>query len=160
MLRDARLPISRNAKATQQRIAGIQSQGGRLVTISEEAVEALAALRRLLSDAESGDLAHHGESVTPGAVEQWIAGHVPAGARSAVFRIRGRPDLAPADRITPALAALLAERKMVTLEDAARSLEVPPGEVEECARRDPRQFGILGGSVPALFQPATGAEVR
>ncbi len=162
LLRDARLAIPRGAKATQQRIAGLQSQGGRLVTISEEAVEALAALRRLLSDAESGDLAQHGEPVSAGAVERWIAGHLPA-ALDPLFSDFGgtRPDpVAPADRITPALAALLAERKMVTLEDAARSLEVPPGEVEECARRDPRQFGILGGSAPALFQPATGADVR
>ncbi len=150
LLRDARLPISRNAKATQQRIAGMQEQGGRLVTVSEEAVEALAALRRLLSDAESGDLAHHGEPVTPGEVERWIAGHVPAALDPLLSELRAA---APADRIAPALAALLAERKMVTLEDAARSLEVPPGEVEECARRDPRQFGILGGSTPALFQP-------
>ncbi len=162
MLRDARLPISRNAKVTHQRIAGILAQGGRLVTISQEATEALAALRRLLSDAESGDLAHHGEAVTPGAVEQWIAGHLPPALDPLASEFGGAlPDpVAPADRITPALAALLAERKMVTLEDAARSLEVPPGEVEECARRDPRQFGLLGGSIPALFQPSTGAEGR
>jgi hypothetical protein len=162
LLRDARLPIPRGAKATQQRIAAIEAQGGRLVTVSEEAVEALAALRRLLSDAESGDLAHHGEPVTPFAVEQWIAGHLPAALDPLISEFGGdRPDpIAPAERITSALAALLAERKMVTLEDAARSLEVPPGEVEECARRDPRQFGILGGSVPALFQPVTASEVR
>lgn len=160
LLRDARLPIPRTAKATQQRLADLQTQGARLVTVSEEAVEALAALRRLLSDAESGDLAHHGEAVTPGAVEQWIAGHLPGALDPLVSCFGGtKPDpLAPADRITPALAALLAERKMVTLEDAARSLEVPPGEVEECARRDPRQFGILGGSTPALFQPTAGAD--
>lgn len=155
LVRDARLPISRNAKATQQRIAGMREQGGRLVTVSEEAVEALAALRRLLSDAESGDLARHGEPVTPGEVERWIAGHMPAALDPLLSELRAA---APADRIAPALAALLAERKMVTLVDAARSLEVPPGEVEECARRDPRQFGILGGSTPALFQPTAAAE--
>jgi len=156
MLRDARLPIPRTAKVTNERIATLREQGGRLLTISQEAVEALAALRRLLSDAESGDLAHHGEPVTPGAVEQWIAGHLPTALDPLVSEF-GATSPAPID-LTPALAALLAERKMVTLEDAARSLEVPPGEVEECARRDPRQFGILGGSTPALFQPAIGAE--
>jgi hypothetical protein len=156
LLRDARLPIARTAKVSNERIAALQAQGGRLVTVSEEAVEALAALRRLLSDAESGDLAQHGEPVSPVAVEQWIAGHLPAALDPLFSELGGtRPD-----PIAPALAALLAERKMVTLEDAARSLEVPPGEVEECARRDPRQFGILGGSAPALFQPATGADVR
>jgi hypothetical protein len=158
LLRDARMPIARTAKVSHQRIAGIQEQGGRLVTLSQEAVEPLAALRRLLSDAESGDLAHHGESVTPGAVEQWIAGHLPAALDQLVSEFGASPPT-PTD-LTPALAALLAERKMVTLEDAARSLEVAPVEVEECARRDPRQFGILGGRVPALFQPVTASEAR
>jgi hypothetical protein len=160
LLRDARSPIPRTAKVTNERLAGIQAQGGRLLTISEEAVEALAALRRLLSDAESGDLADHGEPVTAGPVEQWIAGHLPAALDPLLVGLgASRPvTIAPPDRITAALAALLAERKMMTLEDAARSLEVPPGEVEECARRDPRQFGILGGGAPALFQPATRAE--
>jgi hypothetical protein len=156
LVRDARLPIPRTAKVSNQRIAGLQEQGGRLVPVSQEAVEVLAALRRLLSDAESGDLAHHGESVTPGAVEQWIAGHLPA----ALDQLVSGFGAAPLDRITPALAALLAERKIVTLEDAARNLEVAIGEVEKCARRDPRQFGILGGSVPALFQPITASEAR
>jgi hypothetical protein len=154
LLRDARLPIAATAKACLQRIAGIQKQGGRLVTVSQEAVEALAALRRLLSDAESGDLAHHGEPVLSGAVEKWIAGHLPAALDPLVSEF-GAPAPAPISDITPALAALLAERKMVTLEDAARSLEVAPVEVEKCARRDPRQFGILGGRIPALFQPVT-----
>ena len=155
LLRDARLPISRGAKACHQRIASIQEQGGRLITVSQEAVEALAALRRLLSDAESGDLAHHGEPILSGAVEKWIAGHLPAALDPLVSEF-GAPG--PTDPLTPALAALLAERKMVTLEDAARSLEVAPGEVEKCARCDPRQFGILGGRVPALFQPVTISE--
>jgi len=158
LLRDARLPINQGAKKCHELIAGLQQQGGRLVTVSQEAVEALAALRRLLSDAESGDLAHNGESVTPGAVEQWIAGHLPAALDPLVSEFGAAPPAA-AD-LAPKLAALLAERKMVTLEDAARSLEVAPGEVEEYARRDPRQFGILGGKVPALFQPVTAAEAR
>jgi hypothetical protein len=163
LLRDARLPIPRTAKVTHQRLAGIQSQGGRLVTVSQEALEALAALRRLLSDAESGDLAHHGEPVTPGAVERWIAGHLPSALDPLLSEFGGTPaePVPPAsDRIASALAALLAEQKMVTLEDAARSLEVPPGEVETCARRDPRQFGILGGSAPALFQPITASDAH
>jgi hypothetical protein len=155
LLRDARLPISRGAKITSQRIENIQQQGGRLVTISQEAIEALAALRRLLSDAESGDLAHHGEPVTSGAVEQWIVGHVPA-ALDPLLSEFGAMAI-PTD-LTAALATLLAERKMVTLEDAARSLAVPPGEVEDCARCDPRQFGILGGRSAALFQPIAASE--
>jgi hypothetical protein len=157
LLRDARLPIAPTAKACHQRIAEIQRQGGRLVTVSQEAVEALAALRRLLADAESGDLAHHGEPVLSGAVEKWIFGHLPAALDPLISEFGTPPSTALPD-LTSALAALLAERKIVTLEDAARSLEVALVEVEKCARRDPRQFGILGGRVPALFQPVTISE--
>jgi hypothetical protein len=156
LLRDARTPpIPPTAKACHLHIASLRERAGRLTTVSQEAVAALAALRRLLSDAESGDLAHDGEPVSSGAVEQWIASHRPAALDGLVSAI-GAPgdDSDP----TPRLAALLAERKMVTLEEAARILEVAPGEIEECAHRDPGQFGFLGGSVPALFQPVTISE--
>jgi len=158
LLRDARLGIPRTAKASHQRIAAIEEQGGRMVTVSQEAVEALAALRRLLSDAESGDLAHRGEPVRAEAVEQWIAGHLPPELDQLVSEFGA--SVPPKSDLAPRLAALLAERKIIKLEAAARSLEVTPGEVEECSRRDPRQFGFLGGSVPTLFQPVTpsGAE--
>jgi len=158
LLRDARLPVSRTAKVTNQRIAQMQSQGGRWVTVSQEAAEALAALRRLLSDAESGDLAHHGDSVSPASVEQWIAGHCPASLDPLVSEL-GTASSVTSD-LAMRLAALLAEKKMIKLEEAAASLEATPGEVETCARSDPRQFGILGGRVPALFQPVAGAAAR
>jgi hypothetical protein len=158
LLRDARLPVSRTAKVTNQRIAQIQSQGGRWVTVSQEAAEALAALRRLLSDAESGDLAHHGDSVSPASVEQWIAGHLPQALDPLVSELGSAA--ASTNELAAKLAALLAEKKMMKLEEAAASLEATPGEVETCARSDPRQFGILGGRVPALFQPVASAPAR
>ncbi len=158
LLRDARLAVSRTARVTNQRIAAMQNQGGRWVTVSQEAVEALAALRRLLSDAESGDLAHHGESVTPASVEQWIAGHVPSSLDRLVTELGSAS--AAANDLAPKLAALLAEKKMLKLEEAALHLEATPGEVEKCARSDPRQFGLLGGRVPALFQPVAAGDPR
>jgi hypothetical protein len=158
LLRDTRMPpIPRTATATHKHIAALSERGGRLMTVSQEAATALAALRRLLSDAESGDLAYDGEAVTPAAVEEWIAGHRPAALDHLVSAFQ--VPVHDGD-LTPALAALLAERKMVRLADAARSLEVAPVEVEECARRDPGQFGILGGSVPALFQTVTLESTR
>jgi hypothetical protein len=156
LLRDARLPISPTAKVTNQLLASLEKQGGRMLPVSQEAVEALAALRRLLSDAESGDLAHHGEPVKANDVQQWIAGHLPAALDSLVAEL-GSPTSTPhKPDLSMKLAALLAEKKMIKLEDAAVRLEVTAGEVEECARRDARQFGILGGSLPALFQPIAG----
>lgn len=146
LLRDARLPIGPNARVTRQRLKSIEEKGGRFVTVSQEAVESLAALRRLLADAQSGDLAHRGELVPSSSVERWIAGHLPSALDPLISEIEA-PDL-----LSPRLADLLAQRKIVSLEDAARQLEVRPEEVESCARRDPRLCGVLGGATPALFQ--------
>ena len=80
-------------------------------------------------------------------VEQWIAGHLPAALDPLIAEI-GAPDL-----LSPKLADLLARKKIVSVADAALELGVRPEEVESCARRDPRLFGILGGATAALFQP-------
>jgi hypothetical protein len=52
------------------------------------------------------------------------------------------------------LAELLALKKIISLEEAARELHARPTEVESCARLDQRLFGLLDGPAPALFQPA------
>jgi hypothetical protein len=146
ILRDTRLPISEKAEKTRQRLKAIEDKGGRFVPVSQEAVESLAALRRLLADAQSGDLAYRGDPVAPTRVIEWIAGHLPASLDPLVSEIEV-PDL-----LSPKLADLLAQRKIVSLPQAAQELQSRPEEVESCARRDPRLFGILGGSVPILFQ--------
>jgi hypothetical protein len=146
VLRDGRLRISPSARVTRQRVQSIEEKGGRFVPISQEAVEALAALRRLLADAQSGDLAYRGDPISATQVEQWIAGHLPPALEPLLS------ELEVPDRLSPRLADLLAERKIISLEEAARELESRPEEVESCARRDPRLFGILGGGTPVLFQ--------
>ena len=156
LLRDARFPISAGAKATRQRLQSIEQQGGRLVPVSQEAVEALSALRRLLADAESGDLAYRGEAVSPRRVEQWLAGHMPSALDPLIDELRigtGQSQNDAVSTLSAKLAALLAESKVIGLEDAARELQTSLEEVEFCARADPRLFGLLGGPIPALFQP-------
>jgi len=146
LLRDARLPIGAKAEKTRQRLKSIEDKGGRLVAISQEAVEALAALRRLLADAQSGDLAYRGDPVPASSVEQWIAGHLPSSVESLVSALE------VANPLSPRLADLVSQRKIVSVEEAARALEARSEEVESCARRDPRLFGFLGGGTPAVFQ--------
>jgi hypothetical protein len=149
LLRDSRLLISPNAKATQQRLQALSERGGFLVPVSQEAIESLAALRRLLADAKSGDLAYRGEPIPAGNVQNWITSHLPAALDPLIDELEtGTPNA-----LTAKLAALLAQRKLISLADAARELETRFEEVETCARRDPRLFGVLGGATPALFQP-------
>jgi hypothetical protein len=148
VLRDARLRIGPTAHATKRRIEEIEAKGGRFVPVSQEAVEALAALRKLLADAQSGDLAYQGDPVSASKVEQWIADHLPP----ELERLLGEFEAPDPHPLSPRLADLVARRKVVSLEEAARELETRPEEVEACARRDPGLCGVLGGGTPALFQ--------
>jgi hypothetical protein len=85
-----------------------------------------------------------------------MAGHMPSALDPLIAQLgvgAAEPQSDALSGLSSKLAALLAESKIISLEDAARALQAGPEEVETCARRDPRLFGILGGSAPALFQP-------
>jgi hypothetical protein len=146
LLRDSRLPIGEKAGKTRQRLKSIEDKRGRLVSVSQEAVESLGALRRLLADARSGDLAYHGDPVPVTKVEQWIAGHLPSAIEALLSEI-DIPDL-----LSARLTDLIAQRKIVSIEEAARETASSALEVESCARRDPGLFGILQGGTSVLFQ--------
>jgi hypothetical protein len=127
-------------------LKSIENKNGRLLSVSQEAVESLGALRRLLADAQSGDLAFHGDSVNVTQVEQWIAGHLPRALEPLLSEV------AAPDVLTGRLTDLVAERKVISLEEASQEIGSPVAEVETCARRDPGLFGILGGGTPVIFQ--------
>ena len=63
LLRDGRTPIGANAVKTRTLRDELLRKGARWVEPSVEALAALDALRRLLADAQSGDLANHGDTV-------------------------------------------------------------------------------------------------
>jgi hypothetical protein len=52
-----------------------------------EALTALEAVRRFLSDASSGDLAADGKSVKTRASEQWLAARIPPAAEALLKEI-------------------------------------------------------------------------
>ncbi|GIX48309.1 MAG: hypothetical protein KatS3mg131_2520 [Candidatus Tectimicrobiota bacterium] len=67
LIRDRRLrDIPATAKATRQYLKQLQESGQRLLRPSAEAYAALAAARRLLNEAEAGDLTVDGRDVSPG----------------------------------------------------------------------------------------------
>jgi hypothetical protein len=152
LVRDARLGIGSNAKASHQRLVELRNRQAELVTISPEALAALDAMRSLLSDADSGDLSHNGETVRRKTVEEWLAAHLPVPLVDLVEQLKGRAT-ADTSKILPALTALVSERKIVSMEEAARELRVEIKEVADCASQNPQQFAVLGGSGAVLFQP-------
>ncbi len=77
LLRDSRLTISAGARKAREYLDDLTGREARLLQPTPEALAALDALRSLLSEARSGDLAHGSETVAPATLEDWLARHLP-----------------------------------------------------------------------------------
>jgi hypothetical protein len=77
LVRDPRLPISASAKKARAYLKDLKSAGAGYLQPSVEVFAALDALRSVLSDAKSGDLANGGDAVEPALVEDWLMGSLP-----------------------------------------------------------------------------------
>ena len=152
LLRDSRLGIGTASKASHQKLDDLRSRRAVLVSVSPDALAELDALRSLLADAGSGDLSCNGEAVTRGSVEEWIAAHLPAPLADLIDDMKGK-SMGVASNLFPALTAFLQDRKIVTIEDAARELQVTIQEVADCAHQNSEQFAVIGGRSPILFHP-------
>jgi hypothetical protein len=94
LVRDARLPISAQAKKTRQHLKDLEARGARMIRPSADAMAALEALRGLLSDAKAGDLAHLGQPVDPRTVQEWLAAHLPHELRTLFDELVEQPTTA------------------------------------------------------------------
>jgi hypothetical protein len=157
LLRDPRLPISAKATATHKLLEKLTAAEARLVRPSVEALAALEALRTLLSDAQAGDLAHGGDSVSPATVRDWLAAHLPDCLRDFLDEVVSYPGLVEPEHdetLFDHLSELLGGHYVLPLDEAAARLELSVGEVEDCARRHGQQFGLLSGSPAVLYHLA------
>jgi hypothetical protein len=87
VVRDTRLPLSKGAKVARQTLEELEQSGAVIVQPSLDVLAALDALRDLLSDARSGDLAHNGEPVLPLSAEAWLQQHLPDELRQFVAQL-------------------------------------------------------------------------
>ena len=71
-----------------------------------DALAALDAVRELLSDAKSGDLAYQGDTISPQTVEEWLAAHLWKAYATSPKKFSGsrRTDAVPVDEGTGATA--------------------------------------------------------
>ena len=69
VIQDSRIPLTKAAKVARQSLEELQSQGAVATNPAQNVLAGLDALRDLLSDAKSGDLAFHGENVGSDVVE-------------------------------------------------------------------------------------------
>jgi hypothetical protein len=157
LIRDSRVPVSPTAKSARIYLEELQQAGAVVVHPSRQVLATLDALRELLSDARSGDLACNGETLTPRTVEAWLREHLTEDLREFVEEMAGSSlsgeqlGISATNEIE-SLQALLDDRPMLPIDEAANALQRSVEELEQVARRHPDQFGILGGSPPVLFR--------
>ena len=89
IIQDERVPLTKAAKVARQTLEELQSLGVIVSQPTPQVLAGLDALRDLLSDAKSGDLAFHGENVLALPTEVWLADHLPDDLRQFVEQ----PDL-------------------------------------------------------------------
>jgi hypothetical protein len=153
LLRDSRLPIGKTATKTRELRERLLKKGARWVEPGAEALNTLDALRRLLSDAKSGELDNRGDTVELKTVQDWLVQHLAVELKD-VFG-----EFAPTDAIPPPpeelyeeIAELLSGHHMVSVADAAAFLGREVEEVEACAQRNSERLGALGDPPSVLFR--------
>jgi hypothetical protein len=164
LLRDSRTPVSPGAKSARQYLEDLE-QEATVVFPSVEALAALDALRELLSDAKSGDLACRGEAVSPATVEEWLLANLSPGLRDLVDEVLGsKEDDLERNRANAreieALSALLAQHPVLTLDEAARALQCPAESVAATVQRHSGHFVLLGQPPQVVFRTVTASETR
>lgn len=165
ILRDPRLPISKAAVKTREYLTTLRDRGVRLVEPTVEALAALAALSQLLADAKSGDLAVDGDTISGGAVLEWLRSlrssvlaepvqelveelvRQPAGAEAGPQG--AKPDLTEQD-----LGEVVQRERAVAIADVARELAVPGPQLVELARRRTDRFLLLEGPPEVVLDVA------
>mgnify|MGYP000515980803 CR=1 FL=1 len=149
VLIDAFHPVGATAARTREFLDELERRGARRSTPSKEALAALDALRRLLGDVESGDLDFEGGTPELSKVEDWVRQNTPPALAELLDEITR---VEPERRLLSVLADLLAEKKVLSVKDAAAALGTTPEEVERCARENRHHFGLLMGAEPVVFE--------
>lgn len=163
VLRDPRLPISRAAVKTREYLSALRERGVQVIEPTVEALAALAALSELLADAKSGDLAVDGETVSGGAVLEWLRGLRPSvlvePVQDLVAELVRRPDPpgsgeAQPDLTEQDLAELVQRERAVAIAAAAAELAVPAQRLVDIARRRSDRFLLLEGPPEVVLDVA------
>ncbi|MFN0056444.1 MAG: AAA family ATPase [Planctomycetales bacterium] len=159
---ESRRPLSQGAKVARQQLADLQRDRAMVLHPTPELLAALDALRGLLSDAKSGDLAFGGEAIAPRTVEEWLASKVPEEFVELVETLNAdQPQAARAvddSVLVDALLELLAQQRMIRLEDVSRQLELPEELLIDLIHRHPEHFGLLGQPPGTVFRAVHAPE--
>jgi hypothetical protein len=116
-------------------------------------------MRRLLADAESGDLAFGGDSVSTAGVEEWIRQQMPETLGRLIKETYEAPAGAgttvvepPVNELFRDLVAHMAEQKVAAVKDLAQLLNRSVQEIEACVRENPESFVLAAGAEAVVFE--------
>jgi len=119
-----------------------------------EALAALRAIRNLTTSARSGELTLDGRQITEPEATGWALANLAPQLEQLRSELVQKAD---EDMVLPGLSALVAAKKVIDAEVAARELALRVEEVAACARRHPMHFGLLEGPPLVLFQAVEGS---
>ena len=153
LVRDARLSFSTNAKVTQEALQSLRAKGAKLVRPSAEALAALDALRSVYADAQSGHLAHRGDTAHARSVLAWLKGRTPVALQELVTDLMESAN--EEAQFVSGLLEYLQRQSIVKLEDAADAVGATATEIAAYARANPSRIGYLAGPPPVLFDPVS-----
>jgi hypothetical protein len=157
-LKIIRDPSVRPGPKSEQLLGTIRSRGAREVHPLPEALAALQAIHNMITAARSGDLTQDGHGIGEQEVTQWALANLPPQLEKLRDELIGRETAESSDFALAKLAALLADRKVLEVEVAARELSMTMEEVSACALRHPMRFGLLAGPPMVLFQAVEGSK--
>ena len=163
VIRDDRIPISETARKARQYLEELEQLHTTVVSPSTEALAALDALRDLVSNSKSGDLAFRGETIQPQTVADWLRKHLPRSLRDLTETVLGRlKNLeAETDSMTQAreaISALLSREPILTVEQAALQLQQSVAQTLALVRSFPEQIGLLGEPPDTIFRRTEPSE--
>jgi hypothetical protein len=150
-LRDARLPISAKAKATQERLREIVKKGSRVIRPAAEAYAALDVLRQLWNKAAENDLTVGDSTVSMGELKRWLAENTPRPLQDLMEdACREIEQPSPVDT-GERLLEILRGRWIMPLADAAHELLISERHLSGFLSEGQEVVGIVDGPPPLLF---------
>jgi hypothetical protein len=158
LVRDGRTPIGAKAVKTRTLRNELLRKGARWVEPSVEALAALDALRRLLADAQSGDLANRGDPVELRTVQDWLARNLAGELKDLLAEVLPSSSGASPEAVDPlyeSVAELLQRQHVISVAHVAALLDREHSEIEACALKHSDRLGVLGDPPAALFRLIT-----
>jgi hypothetical protein len=150
-LRDARLPISARAKATQERLQEMVKKGGRVIRPPAEAYAALDVLRQLWNKAAENDLTVGDATVPMEELKKWLAENTPRPLQDLMEdACREIEQPSPVDT-GERLLEILRGRWIMPLADAAHELTISERHLSGFLDEGQEVVGFLDGPPPLLF---------